>query len=117
MVPSNPARIGPASISTVSGGPSRVSMALLGRRRALATSIRGPIAPFPLSLQPFHPARMRLVERRPELLRRQRGDAEVERLETSFVGSRQSVDREHGRIAPDFRVLLVRLRFRRNQEI
>ena len=95
-VPSSPAATGARNSSRVAAGRRRAGHAAAarsGRRRPPdpappSGSLR--VAPAPLRLEPGDPGRMRLGQRRPELGRRQRGDA------ARLVGEPAPVGRRRG---------------------
>src|SRR5258705_367415 len=103
--------------SPAATGTTRMSSAADGKSRSIGKLLVHAVAARPFLLDAIHPRGVGLGQRLAEFFRRQRREAKVERREARTVLWRKLVDREHGRIAPNFRVLLPGLRLRRHQEI
>src|SRR5579859_2640127 len=83
--------------------------------RSSATA--GAVSALPFTRDRNHPRWMRLRQWGAEISRRQRRDPAVDPVEAGMVVRRQLGQIQYGRIAPQFRVLLTRLRLRRQKEV
>src|SRR5579859_171599 len=82
-----------------------------------SSATAGAVSALPFTRDRNHPRWMGLRQRWAEIGRRKRRDPAVDPFEAGTIVRRQLCQVQYGRIAPEFRVLLTRLRLRRQKEV